>query len=125
MRHPVPNARSVTLRPGAACLRLNSAARTSRSTRWTVAASKPAATISSAGSMALDVALQDIVEDVVRRQRVLIGLVRPQLRGRRLGERRLRDHGAAAELSFSQRATRYTMVFGTSAMTPRPPDMSP
>ena len=33
MRQPVPNARSVTLSPGAACLRLNSAARTIFSTR--------------------------------------------------------------------------------------------
>ena len=49
IRHPVPNARSVTFSPGAACLRLNSAIRTSRSTRSTVARSKPAATISSAG----------------------------------------------------------------------------
>src|SRR6185503_9183367 len=48
IRHPVPNARSVTLRPGAACFRLNSAIRTSRSTRSTVARSNPAATISSA-----------------------------------------------------------------------------
>ena len=38
IRQPVPNARSVTFRPGAACLRLNSATRTSRSTRATVVA---------------------------------------------------------------------------------------
>ena len=49
MRHPVPNARSVTFNPGAACLRLNSASRTSLSTRRTVSASNPAATISRAG----------------------------------------------------------------------------
>src|SRR5206468_13071117 len=49
MRQPVPKARSVTFRPGAACLRLNSAIRTSRRTRVTVSASKPAAMISPAG----------------------------------------------------------------------------
>ena len=49
IRHPVPNARSVTFNPGAACLRLNSATRTRRRTRSTVARSNPAATISSAG----------------------------------------------------------------------------
>src|SRR5581483_494457 len=43
---PVPNARSVTFNPGAACLRLNSAMRTRRSTRRTVVGSNPAATIS-------------------------------------------------------------------------------
>ncbi len=50
IRHPVPKALSVTFNPGAACLRLNSAPRTSRRTRRTVSASKPAATIASAGS---------------------------------------------------------------------------
>lgn len=50
IRHPVPNARSVTFRPGAACFRLNSAARTIRSTRSTVAGSNPAATIADADS---------------------------------------------------------------------------
>src|SRR5438093_2280597 len=49
MRHPVPNARSVTFNPGGACLRLNSAIWTRRSTCATVAGSNPAATISSAG----------------------------------------------------------------------------
>ena len=46
IRQPVPKARSVMRRPGAAWRRLNSAVRTSRRTRVTVAASKPAATIS-------------------------------------------------------------------------------
>ena len=36
MRHPVPKAREVTLSTGAACFLLNSAIRTSRSTRRTV-----------------------------------------------------------------------------------------
>src|SRR5207253_2741164 len=44
IRQPVPNARSVTFNTGAACLRLNSACRTRRSTRVTVSGSKPAAT---------------------------------------------------------------------------------
>ena len=48
IRQPVPNARDVTFRTGAACFRLNSAIRTSRSTRRTVASSKPCAMISSA-----------------------------------------------------------------------------
>jgi CitMHS family citrate-Mg2+:H+ or citrate-Ca2+:H+ symporter len=39
IRHPVPNARDVTLSPGAACFRLNSAIRTSLSTRRTVCSS--------------------------------------------------------------------------------------
>ena len=41
IRHPVPKAREVTLRAGAACFRLNSAARTSFRTRRTVGSSKP------------------------------------------------------------------------------------
>src|ERR1035441_532143 len=48
IRHPVPNAREVTLRAGAACFRFNSAARTSLRTRRTVRSSKPWAMISSA-----------------------------------------------------------------------------
>ena len=48
MRQPVPKAREVTFRTGAACLRLNSAARTSLRTRRTVGSSKPWAMISSA-----------------------------------------------------------------------------
>ncbi len=39
MRQPTPKARSVTFRPGAACLRLNSLAATRRTTRSTVARS--------------------------------------------------------------------------------------
>lgn len=50
IRQPVPKARSVTFNPGAACLRLNSAPRTSCSTRRTTKGSKPAATIVSADS---------------------------------------------------------------------------
>ncbi len=50
IRQPVPKVRSVTLMPGGACFRLNSAARTMRSTACTVFGGKPAATISSADS---------------------------------------------------------------------------
>ncbi len=46
IRRPTPKARGVIFRPGAACLRLNSAARTILSTRRTVVSSKPAATMS-------------------------------------------------------------------------------
>ena len=57
--------------------------------------------------MPLDVALQDVVEDVVRRQRILIGLVRPQLRRRRLRQARLRnDRAARASGSASARRGR-------------------
>ena len=92
IRQPVPNARSVTFRPGAACLRLNSAIRTSRSTRSTVAAIEARGDDLVGRLMPLDVPLQDVVEHVVRRQRILIRLIRPQLGRRRLGQRRLRNH---------------------------------
>ena len=50
IRQPVPNARSVTFSPGAACLRLNSArAHQPQHAARRSSASKPAATISSAG----------------------------------------------------------------------------
>ena len=42
--------------------------------------------------LALDQPLQDLVEHVVGRQRVLVLLVLAQLRGRRLGDDVLRDH---------------------------------
>ena len=91
MRQPVPNARSVTFRPGAACLRLNSAS-----------AHQPqhaahGRRVEAGGDdlvgrlVLLDVPLQDVVEHVVRRQRILIGLVRPQLGRRRLRQRRSRE----------------------------------
>ena len=44
------------------------------------------------GLVAFDVALQDVVEDVIRRQRVLVGLVRTQLGRRRLGEHGIWNH---------------------------------
>ena len=44
----------------------------------------------------LDVELQDVVQHLVRRERVLIGLIRAQLGRGGLGDRRLRDHGALA-----------------------------
>ena len=42
------------------------------------------------------VRLEDAVEHVVRRQRILVDLVGPQFGGRRLGDRRLRDDLALA-----------------------------
>ena len=48
--------------------------------------SKPAATIVGERLLALDQALQDVVEHVVGRQRILVGLVLAQLRRRRLGD---------------------------------------
>ena len=105
MRQPVPNARSVTFRPGAACLRLNSARRTSRSTRRTVAAVEAGGDDRVGRLVMLDVALQDVVEHVVGRQRILIGLVRPQLGRRRLGQDASGMIGGGSD-AFSQRATR-------------------
>ena len=43
------------------------------------------------GFLTFDVALQDFVEHLVGWQGVLIGLVRPELGGRRLGQRRCRN----------------------------------
>ena len=125
IRQPVPNARSVTFSPGAACLRLNSASRTSRRTRRTVSRVEAGGDDLVGRLVLLDVALQDVVEDVVRRQRVLVGLVRPELGRRRLGRASPPGMTGRPRVSFSQRATRYTIVFGTSAITARPPDMSP
>ena len=76
IRQPVPNARSVTLSPGAACLRLNSARCTSRSTRSNRRRIESGRDDLVRRLMPLDVALQDLVEHVVGRQRILIGLVR-------------------------------------------------
>ena len=105
MRQPVPKARSVTFNPGAACLRLNSAPRTSRSTLRTVVGIEAGGDDRLGRLVALDVALQDLVEHVVGRQRVLVGLVGPQLGRRRLGEHRFRDD-RACRAAFSHRATR-------------------
>ena len=105
-RHPPAGAECavVTFNPGAACFRLNSARRTIRKTRRTVARRSRRDDL--VGRLMLfDVALQDRVEDVVGRQRVLIRLVGPQLRRRRLRQGRFGDHRASAR-SFSQRATR-------------------
>ena len=41
------------------------------------------------GLVVLDVALENRIEDVVRRQRILIGLVGPKLRRRRFRQRAL------------------------------------
>ena len=62
MRQPVPNARSVTFRPGAACLRLNSAPRTRRSTRLNGVGVEARGDDLVGRLMLLDVALQDVVE---------------------------------------------------------------
>lgn len=62
--------------------------RTRCSIALTVAASKPAATISSRDWLLVDVAQQDRVQHVVGRQRILVGLVLAQFR-----RRRPRDHG--------------------------------
>ena len=96
-----------------------------RSTRRTVSASKPAAMIVVGRLVQLDVALQDVVEDVVGRQRILIGLVRPQFGRRRLRQDRLGNHRPRRACRSATAPSRYTIVFGTSAMTARPPDMSP
>ena len=64
-----------------------------RITRRTVASSWPAATISADRAVLLDVGLEDRVEHLVGRQRVLVRLVGPELGRGRARERALGDRG--------------------------------
>ena len=65
-----------------------------RSTFFTVSGACPRATMSGKRHLALDQAIEDVVEHVVRRQRVLIALAGLELGGRRLGQHILRNDGA-------------------------------
>ena len=65
-----------------------------RSTFFTVSGACPRATISAERHLELDQAIQDVVELVIGRQRVLIALVCLQLRRRRLGQHVLRNDDA-------------------------------
>ena len=77
--------------PGGACIRRDRAgARPS----CTVSRSWPARHDVGDAHLALDQALQDVVEHVVGRQRILVLLVLAQLGRRRLGDDVLRDHHA-------------------------------
>ena len=86
IRHPVPNAREVTFRTGAACFRLNSAMRTSRNTRRTVCLVETLPDDLLRRLALLHMQLQNLVEQLVGREAVLVGLIGPQLGRGRLGE---------------------------------------
>ena len=77
-----------------------------------------------ARAVELDVRLEHRVERVVRRDRVLVALVRPQLGARRALDRRRRDELAPAR-SLRWRASRKTSVLKTSLSSENPPTMSP
>ena len=96
MSRPLPKAFSETRMVGAAWRRLNSFVSTSRRMRCDELAVEACGGDLVDFLPLLDVELEDPVEDVVRRERVLVGLVRAQLGGRRLGHRRLGDDLALA-----------------------------
>jgi len=78
-----PKLRSVTFHAGAAWRRLYSA-RLRHASSASRSRAKPSATIIGDRLLALDEALQNGVEHIVGRQRVLVGLVLAAIRGRRL-----------------------------------------
>ena len=80
----MPNDLEVTFRTGAACWRLYSERSTRRTTCWTRSRENPcSAAICFRSLVALDVGLDNGIENVVGRQRIGVLLVRAQLgRGR-------------------------------------------
>ena len=95
MRRPLPKARGESLIPGGIWRRLNSL-RSSRvahpadglgGNRWLSVATD---------ASSLDQSFENRVEDRIRRQRVLVELIRRQFRARRLVEHVLRNHSRAA-----------------------------
>jgi len=70
----------------------------------------------------LHVQLQNPIEQSVRREAVLIRLVGPQLGRRRLAENRFWNVGRR-RFAIAKPGT--TIIFGRSAITARPPFMSP
>ena len=92
MRRPVPNAFAETFRPGAACRLLYSERSIMPRDLLHEGARRSArAGGRGDGEVALHETLEDRVEDGVGRQGVLVRLAGPELGGRRLHERRLRD----------------------------------
>ena len=74
--------------------------------------------------MMFDVALKDFIEQLVRRQGVLVRLIGTKLR--RWSFRQNRFWNQVAPFVIVQPARdAYTIVFGTSAITAKPPDISP
>ena len=79
-RRSRPNAFGVILIPGGAWRRLYSARSTMRITSSTTSAGQPRGDHLLAALVALDIGLEDPVEHLIGRQRVLVELVGPQLR---------------------------------------------
>ena len=86
IRRPMPNARGDTFKPGAACRRLYSLKLILFTTSLTTAASKPRADDFRLAQIFHDIQIQNRVQNFIRRQRILVRLVGPQLRARRLGD---------------------------------------
>ena len=86
IRRPTPKARLVTFRPRAACLRLYSVRSTRRMTLLHHLGVEAGGDDLVGAQFFLDVPVEDRLQHVVGRQRVLVGLVGAQLGRRRLGD---------------------------------------
>ena len=100
-RRSRPNAFGVIRIPGAAWRRLYSARSTIRTTSSTTSAGRPGLDHLLAALVALDVGLEDLVEELVGRQRVGVELV-----GAELGRGRPLEHRGGDQLSTRPRALR-------------------
>ena len=98
MRRSLPKAFGLMRGPGGFCRRLYSERSTSRVIRSTSDGSNPCSTSSPRVSVALDVGLEQRVQHLVRRQRLVVALSGAQLGGRGLGQDGLRDHVGAGPL---------------------------
>ena len=87
-RRSLPNALGVTRTPGGVWRRLYSARSTSRVIRSHELGVEALLDQLAAGAVVLDVGLEDRVEHLVGRQRLVVALVGSQLGRRRLGEHR-------------------------------------
>ena len=101
MRQPVPKARSLMRRPGRglAPLELGQPHQTQHPPDRRLV--EPRGDDLLGRLVALDVALEDVVEHVVGRQRVLVGLVGPELRRRGLGQDAPRARSSRSRFSHS------------------------
>ena len=90
-RRPMPNALVVTFNPGAACWRLYSLRSTLFAMSPPVRAAGACFRRSARRAVLLDVRFENRIQHFVRRQRIGILLIRPQLGRRRLGEHAFRN----------------------------------
>ena len=125
MRRSLPKAFGVIRGPGGLCRRLYSAMSTRRVTRVDELGVEPGGDELATGAVALDVGLEERVEHLVGRERLVVALVGTQLGRRRLREHRL-GHDLAAGRPRSRGGTARTRaVLGTSLITAKPPAVSP